>query len=92
VQKTIEVDLALITYDDELLRDLELADVKYRKSQEIIPETWQGMYDDAIHHPTSCVVCCFSGLDVVYRTPDSSQPDAQKKYFEWPPTSFQKGI
>jgi transposase len=25
VQKTIEVDLALITYDDELLRDLELA-------------------------------------------------------------------
>jgi len=24
VQKTIEVDLALITYDDELLRDLEL--------------------------------------------------------------------
>jgi hypothetical protein len=24
VQKTIEVDLALITYDDELLKDLEL--------------------------------------------------------------------
>jgi transposase len=31
VQKSIEVDLALITYDDELLRDLELTLVKTAK-------------------------------------------------------------
>ena len=31
VQKTIEVDLALITYDDELLNDLELSIVHTAK-------------------------------------------------------------
>ena len=34
VQKTIEVDLALITYYDELLRDLELSIVKTAKQHE----------------------------------------------------------
>ena len=34
VQKTIEVDLALITYDDELLRDLELYIVKTAKQHD----------------------------------------------------------
>jgi hypothetical protein len=31
VQKTIEVDLALITYDDERLKDLELTILKTAK-------------------------------------------------------------
>jgi transposase len=34
VQKTIEVDLALITYNDELLRDLELAILKTAKQHD----------------------------------------------------------
>jgi len=34
VQKTIEVDLALITYDDELLKDLELDILKMAKQHE----------------------------------------------------------
>jgi hypothetical protein len=80
-----------LLYDDQKSACI-LTDVKSRKSQGIIPEPWQVIDDDAIHHPTACVVCCVSCLDVVYRTPDSSQPDAQKKYFEWPPPGFQKGI
>src|SRR5918999_3267530 len=69
-----------------------LTDVQYRKSQGIIPEPWQVIYYDAIHHPTACLVCGGSGLDVVYRTPDSSPPDAQEKCVERPPPGFQKGI
>jgi transposase len=34
VQKTIEVDLALITYDDELLKDLELSILKTAKQHD----------------------------------------------------------
>ena len=34
VQKTIEVDLTLITYDDELLKDLELSILKTAKHHE----------------------------------------------------------
>ena len=34
VQKTIEVDLALITYDDELLKDLELYSLKTAKQHD----------------------------------------------------------
>jgi transposase len=35
VQKTIEVDLALITYDDELLKDLELYILKTAKQHDV---------------------------------------------------------
>jgi transposase len=41
VQKTIEVDLALITYDDALLRDLELAIVKTAKQHDAHTLYWR---------------------------------------------------
>jgi transposase len=37
VQKHIEVDLALITYDDELLRDLELSIIQTAKKHDVNP-------------------------------------------------------